>query len=181
MEKWRGQLYNWYDIDTLRPLRPRYVSSVDGGNLAAALLTCAAWVRPLDAPLARRLRALAEDMDFACLFDQERKLFRIGADVENDRLSASHYDLLASESRILSYVSMMLGQVEPKHFRRLARPCVRLGKEQALVSWSGTMFEYLMPELFMRSRPGTLLYRERTMPSRACKGGWARRGSARGA
>ena len=104
MEKWRGQLYNWYDIDTLRPLRPRYVSSVDGGNLAAALLTCAAWVRPLDAPLARRLRALAEDMDFACLFDQERKLFRIGADVENARMSASHYDLLASESRILSYV-----------------------------------------------------------------------------
>ena len=52
---------------------------------------------------------------------------------------------------------MMLGQVEPKHFRRLARPCVRLGKTQALVSWSGTMFEYLMPELFMRSRPGTLL------------------------
>ncbi len=158
MEKWHGQLYNWYDIDTLRPLRPRYVSSVDGGNLAAALLTCAAWVRPLDAPLARRLRALAEDMDFACLFDQERKLFRIGADVENERMSASHYDLLASESRILSYVSMMLGQVEPKHFRRLARPCVRLGGEQALVSWSGTMFEYLMPELFMRSRPGTLLY-----------------------
>ena len=73
-------------------------------------------------------------------------------------MSASHYDLLASESRILSYVSMMLGQVEPKHFRRLARPCVRLGGEQALVSWSGTMFEYLMPELFMRSRPGTLLY-----------------------
>ena len=91
------------------------------------------------------------------LFDGARKLFRIGADVENDRLSASHYDLLASESRILSYVSMMLGQVEPKHFRRLARPCVRLGKTQALVSWSGTMFEYLMPELFMRSRPGTLL------------------------
>ena len=51
MEKWHGQLYNWYDIDTLRPLRPRYVSSVDGGNLAAALLACAAWVRPLDAPL----------------------------------------------------------------------------------------------------------------------------------
>ena len=157
METWRGQLYNWYDIDTLRPLRPRYVSSVDSGNLAAALLTCAAWVRALDAPLARRLRALATDMDFTALYDKERKLFRIGADVENDRLSASHYDLLASESRILSYVSMMLGQVEPKHFRRLARPCVRLGKTQALVSWSGTMFEYLMPELFMRSRPGTLL------------------------
>ena len=157
MEKWHGQLYNWYDIDTLRPLRPRYVSSVDGGNLAAALLACAAWVRPLDAPLSRRLRALAEGMDFACLFDKGRKLFFIGADVENGRLSASHYDLLASESRILSYVAMMLGQVGIKHFRRLARPCVRLGKGQALVSWSGTMFEYLMPELFMRSRPGTLL------------------------
>ena len=97
-------------------------------------------MRALDAPLARRLRALATDMDFTALFDQERRLFRIGADVENDRLSASHYDLLASESRILSYVSMMLGQVEPKPLPPPRRPCVRLGKTQALVSWSGTMF-----------------------------------------
>lgn len=157
METWHGQLYNWYDIDTLRPLRPRYVSSVDGGNLAASLLTCAAAVEGVDEALCARLRALARGMDFACLFDGRRKLFSIGADVENGRMSASHYDLLASESRILSYVAMMMGQVEPKHFRRLSRPCVRIEKGQALVSWSGTMFEYLMPEIFMRSRPGTLL------------------------
>ncbi len=157
METWHGQLYNWYDIDTLRPLRPRYVSSVDGGNLAASLLTCAAAVEGVDEALCARLRALARGMDFACLFDGRRKLFSIGADVENGRMSASHYDLLASESRILSYVAMMMGQVEPKHFRRLSRPCVRIDKGQALVSWSGTMFEYLMPEIFMRSRPGTLL------------------------
>ena len=81
------------------------------------------------------------------------KLFWIGADVENDRLSASHYDLLDSESRILSYVAMMLGQVEPKSTSAVSPAPVRLGREQALVFWSGTMFEYLMPELFMRSRP----------------------------
>ena len=158
METWHGHLYNWYDIDTLRPLRPRYVSSVDSGNLAAGLLTCAAAVDSLDAPLAARLRALAQGMDFKRLFDSGRKLFLIGADVENGRMSASHYDLLASESRILSYVAMMLGQAEAEHFKRLSRPVVRVDKGQALVSWSGTMFEYLMPEIFMRSRPGTLLY-----------------------
>ena len=157
METWHGHLYNWYDIDTLRPLRPRYVSSVDSGNLAACLLTCAAAAQGLDAQLAGRMRALARGMDFVCLFDRERELFLIGADVENARLSASHYDLLASESRILSYVAMMLGQVSVRHWKRLARPTVRAQREQALVSWSGTMFEYLMPEIFMRSRAGTLL------------------------
>ena len=58
LPNWRGHLYNWYDTRTLSPLEPPFVSSVDSGNLAAALLTCAAWVRALDAPLARRLRAL---------------------------------------------------------------------------------------------------------------------------
>ena len=157
MEKWHGHLYNWYDIDALRPLRPRYVSSVDSGNLAAGLLTCAAAVDCLDTDLAARLRKMALGMDFARLFDPGRKLFRIGVDVENERMSASHYDLLASESRILSYVAMMLGQADAEHFRRLSRPVVRVDGAQALVSWSGTMFEYLMPEIFMRSRPGTLL------------------------
>ena len=157
METWRGHLYNWYDIDTLRPLRPRYVSSVDGGNLAACLLTCAAAVDARDGGLARRLRAIARGMDFACLFDRDRELFTIGMDVENGRVSASHYDLLASEARILSYVAMMLGQVDARHWKHLARPVVAVGRERALVSWSGTMFEYLMPEIFMRSRAGTLL------------------------
>ena len=157
LEKWNGQLYNWYNTESLSPLKPRYVSSVDSGNLAGALLLCARAVRDMDAGLSARLNTLAENMDLEALYDGERKLFCIGMDVESGRRSESHYDLYASESRILSYTAMMLGQVPAQHWKHLSRAGVRLGKrDQALVSWSGTMFEYLMPELFFKSLPNTL-------------------------
>ena len=157
MEKWKGHLYNWYEIDALRPLCPKYVSAVDSGNLAAALLVCASIVREEDATLAQRMWKLAEEMDFAALFDEERMLFSIGMDVEHDQLSGAHYDLLASESRILSYVSMMLGQTPLRHWSKLSRTAVPVAGGVALVSWSGTMFEYLMPELLMRTPVHSLL------------------------
>ncbi|MGI6239598.1 MAG: GH36-type glycosyl hydrolase domain-containing protein [Christensenellales bacterium] len=153
MELWNGHLYNWYDIDTLCPLRPRYVSSVDSGNLAASLLLIASALE--GAPIAARLKRFARAMDFTQLYDAQRKLFYIGADVEHARMSASHYDLLASESRILSYAAMMMGQVGVENWMKLSRPVA----EGALISWSGTMFEYLMPAIFMRSAPGTLIGR----------------------
>ena len=156
MEKWHGHLYNWVDVDTLAPLRPRYVSSVDSGNLAAALLLCAN-AAEVGAALAGRMRALAEDMDLAALYDEERELFAVGLDAEAGRLSRSRYDLLASESRILSYVSMMLGQVPARHWNRLGRPCAAVAGMACPLSWSGTMFEYLMPALFMDSPADTLL------------------------
>lgn len=156
MEKWRGQLYNWYDIDTLAPLRPRYVSAVDSGNLAAALLLCAN-APEADPELVGRLRTLAGGMDLAALYDGRRELFAIGIDVESGRVSQSRYDLLASESRILSYAAMMLGQVPARHWRRLGRACAAAGDGVAPLSWSGTMFEYLMPGLFLAEPPMTLL------------------------
>jgi len=151
MEKWHGHVYNWYDIDSLEILRPRYVSAVDSGNLAAALLLCE--ITCGDAELAKRLRALAEGCDFAELYDHERKLFHIGADVERGRLSNSYYDLLASEARILSYTAIMLGQVPIEHWRHLGRPV----SGDTLMSWSGTMFEYFMPALIMPSAPESLM------------------------
>ncbi len=154
--KWRGHLYNWTDIDTLTPLRPRYVSSVDSGNLAAALLL-GANTPEADAGLAERMRSLAQSMDFAALYDGEKELFAIGLDGETGRLSQSHYDLLASESRILSYVAMMLGQVPPRHWQCLGRPCALVAGRACPLSWSGTMFEYLMPALFMAAPENTLL------------------------
>ena len=148
LDKWQGNLYNWYDTENLLPLRPRYVSSVDSGNLAAMLLLCSC---AAEASLAQRMRCLAENMRLDALYDRERHLFFIGYDVENGCMSQSHYDLYASESRILSYAAMMLGQVPLKHWLRLGRPSVQLGRGQALLSWSGTMFEYLMPELLLHS------------------------------
>ena len=157
MEKWNGHLYNWYELTSLRPLNPRYVSSVDSGNLAAALLLCASSMEERYPSHARRMRALAMQMDFSPLYDAERGLFRIGVDAERDRPSESHYDLLASESRILSYTAIMLGQAPLKHWEKLARTPVSTGKGPTLASWSGTMFEYLMPELFMHAPENALL------------------------
>ena len=168
LEKWNGQLYNWYDTRSLAPLRPRYVSAVDSGNLAGALLLCAHMLKGADAALERRMRALAEDMRLSALYDAERKLFRIGVDIESGRMSESYYDLYASESRILSYAAMMLGQVPTSHWKHLSRAAVRVGGEQALLSWSGTMFEYLMPELLLHTHARTLAGQSR-MGVTACQ------------
>ena len=157
MEKWRGHLYNWYATDTLAPLHPKYVSSVDSGNLAAALLLCAADAETDDASLAGRMRALAEKMDFAALYDSEKNLFVIGFDAEHERFSQSHYDLLASEARILSTAALMLSKVPLKHWSKLSRPCADVEGRSALISWSGTMFEYLMPEIWTRAPRETLI------------------------
>ena len=154
-EKWRGHLFNWMDIDTLEALRPRYVSSVDSGNLAACALACASALAEADGALAGRFRALASGMDFAALYDGERELFRIGMDVDHGLPSRSHYDLMASESRILSFTAIRLNQVSARHWRRLGR--ARADGSRALVSWSGTMFEYLMPDILMRAPELTLL------------------------
>lgn len=150
MEKWNGHVLNWYDIRTLEPLRPRYVSSVDSGNLMAAFVLCAG---AFEGEISERLRRAAVDMELECLYDSETELFHIGIDVERGTLSQARYDLLASESRILSYVSAMLGKTDIGNWRALGRPAA----DGAVLSWSGTMFEYLMPAIFMPSAPGTLL------------------------
>ncbi len=156
MEKWRGHLYNWIDLDALSPLPPRYVSSVDSGNLAACLLLCAA-APEVGEELASRMRALAEGMDFSALYDGKRRLFAIGLEADAGRLSRSHYDLLASESRLMSFTAMLLGQVPPEHWRALGRACASAEGAPVLLSWSGTMFEYLLPELFMPAPACSLL------------------------
>ncbi len=160
MEKWHGHVLNWLHPETLAPLTPRYVSSVDSGNLAACLLmTARSLEREGCTDLSERMEALVRGMDFTRLFDRKRRLFFIGFDVENGRPGDSHYDLLASESRILSFTSMMLGQIPVSHWAHLGRPVTKSGRGEALVSWSGTMFEYLMPALFLPAFRETLLGR----------------------
>ena len=158
MEKWHGHLYNWYRTDTLAVLPPRYVSTVDSGNLAASLLTAGqAMEEAGETLLSKRLFALARGMDFTQLYDGGRKLFRIGYDGDRCELSSSWYDLLASEARLTSLVAIAMGQVDHMHWfslgRLMAPVCGR-----SLVSWSGTMFEYLMPLIFTGAVPGTLIH-----------------------
>ncbi len=281
LERYRGHFFNWYDTRSLRPLEPRYVSTVDSGNLAASLIACAEalreagiatniepqrwnglsdalglldnalsavgaaeartdvvalgerlselrgkpedWEEQLDditrtdiprleahiaetvAPpasipaetlrelyawidrfqqqirtMSRDLKAqagfgdefeavaaeattLAYGMDFAPLYNAERGLFHIGLNVSSGKIDQHFYDLLASEARIASLFAIAKGDVPLEHWFHLGRPVTRAGRRMSLISWNGSMFEYLMPRLFLRSGPETLLHEsERT-------------------
>ncbi len=284
LERHEGHLLNWYDSANLAPLAPRYVSTVDSGNLAGSLMTLGAGLRELaasaedeargcagaadtagvladavatlarrahaatplrascelaqreldalraalgaDAPanarleaarqraldlsaalaqvatvapagpetievaewgrlldealtpdparaagpdalrervhdLARRCDRLADGMDWRFLYDRARGVFSIGfrlADAEGPgRLDPSYYDLLASEARLASFIAIARGEVSQEHWFRLSRALVSVEGSTTLVSWSGSIFEYLMPLLMLRSHPETLL------------------------
>ena len=106
---------------------------------------------------AARARALADEMDFRFLFNQKLKLFSIGYRVGERELDASYYDLLASEARLTSFVAIAKGEVPATHWFRLGRALTPVAKGAALISWSGSMFEYLMPALVMRTPAESLL------------------------
>ncbi len=275
LERYRGHLYNWYDTRTLEPLRPHYVSSVDSGNLAGALLTLRAglwelknqpivslrvltglrdtvdkissssvvslrlklqasappdlsaisgllqelsrdvaalpadgdpnqhwWtqalVRQCDAArddlqflipepqqfdhvptlqeladastgsdnaaarirridqLAQRCTELAV-MDFSFLYDPTRDLLSIGYNVTDHSRDPSHYDLLASEARLASFILVAQDLLPQDHWFALGRQLTTDAGAMALLSWSGSMFEYLMPLLVMPTYDHTLL------------------------
>ncbi|WP_252727248.1 GH36-type glycosyl hydrolase domain-containing protein [Paracoccus sp. C2R09] len=237
LEKLNGHLFNWYDTTDGSVLAPRYVSTVDSGNLAGHLIalahTCEEWAtdpaqddrqglldtlelahgwtdtalldqieaairapRPewaaiqrltgkaardcvwlaalhdravayladpdpdLSTPLhdlAMQARALAWDMDFTFLLDPERKLLSIGFNQSDNTRDESCYDLLASEARLASMFAIAKGDIPATHWFRLGRPAVPLRGGAVLGSWSGSMFEYLMPILVMDEPPGSLL------------------------
>ena len=275
LERFEGHLLNWYDTSTLAPLGPRYVSTVDSGNLAGALIAAAEGLQtlaavpqdagvvchgmldtaevalrsvgsstpgasaseralliavltamrntlegpgepderlervrvflpeltealgeftgaaPLDpdrtdaaywasslaaglqvqpdpadagarlALLAGRALAFAEGMNFRFLHDRQRQIFAIGyrlADAEGPgRLDPSFYDLLASEARLASFVAVAKGDVPDSHWFHLGRLLTSVNGTSTLLSWSATLFEYLMPQLVLTSYPETLL------------------------
>ena len=284
MERVRGHFYNWYDTQTLRPLEPKYISSVDSGNLAGHLIalarTCREWSRtagpqrattvglgdaigiaaaelerlfpgtepypaevaavrqaisglisrldrlkpdgdplgtdftgllaevdalthsvrhlPVSSRIAdsgdlvfwsdaakrtllslqrdsepetsgntalndrlQAIEAVAQDMahamEFGFLLDDRRKLLSIGYRVHEDELDPNCYDLLASEARLASFFAIAKGDVPASHWFRLGRAVVLVARRAALISWSGSMFEYLMPSLVMRAPTGSLI------------------------
>ncbi len=117
--------------------------------------------------LAARLNRFAAAIDMGFLYDRKRKLFGIGYAVGGPVEFSSHYDLLASECRIASLAAIAKGDVPLEHWFMLGRPRTPSPSGQTLLSWSGTMFEYLMPVLFARSYPNSLL-------AHACKDAVAR-------
>ena len=259
LSKYKGHYLNWYDTTTCEPLYPRYVSTVDSGNLLGYLYLLKEtleeyknnplirreeiqslkdtykilnikdniniskyksiddyklilknelekvkmledenddeeynyWINKLTSeikekliwidelkkdnsdstlkvkdliPLKERIdkvikdiEIIIDDMDFTILYDKKRELFSIGYNLEEDSLGSSYYDLLASESRIASFLAIARNEVSTKHWFRLGRAMSNSYRGKSLVSWSGTMFEYLMPNLIMKDYDNTLL------------------------
>ncbi|TVR67867.1 MAG: glycosyl transferase [Spirochaetaceae bacterium] len=110
---------------------------------------------------ARRLieavRELSRSIDMRFLYDPRRKLFPIGFNVNDQRPDNAFYDLLASEARIGSFVAIARGDVPMEHWFTMGRPYNAIGRRRVLLSWTGTMFEYLMPSLLVRSYGNALL------------------------
>jgi cyclic beta-1,2-glucan synthetase len=107
--------------------------------------------------LAERAERLSREMEWGFLYEHDKRLFSIGCNIDNGRLDASSYDLLASECRLASFLAIAKGDVPAAHWFRLGRRLTPIGTGSVLVSWSGSMFEYLMPELVMAVPEGSLL------------------------
>ena len=112
---------------------------------------------PRFAALARLADELVQAMDFQFLLDPTSKVFSIGYRVADGTLDPSRYDLLASEARLASFLAIAKGDAPPQHWFHLGRSLTPIGHGAALVSWSGSMFEYLMPLLVMSQPPRSLL------------------------
>ncbi len=99
-----------------------------------------------------------DEMQFGFLLDPARQLLSIGYQSAEGALDPSCYDLLASEARLASFIAIAKGDIAPKHWFKLGRAVTPIDHGSALISWSGSMFEYLMPELVMREPEGSLLH-----------------------
>lgn len=176
LQRHRGHFLNWYDTQTLAPLLPMYVSTVDSGNLSGHLLAVAQACLELASgslspegrgsqkdtlarlhAVAAHCEQLAWEADFGFLYHRKRHLFHIGYRVAEQELDAGFYDLLASESRLTSLLAIAKGDVPVRHWASLGRMFYAVGADAGLRSWSGSMFEYLMPTLVLDEPHGSVL------------------------
>ena len=167
LEKWNGHLYNWYNTKTKKPLIPRYISTVDSGNFVGYLFVVKTFLGNIKIEnealeqkidnLLLIINNMIENTDFSPLYDHEHQIFSIGFNIEDNRLTDSYYDLLASEARQASLIAIAKKDVPVKHWKNLSRTITTLNGYSGLVSWSGTAFEYLMPNINIPKYEGSLL------------------------
>ena len=143
--KWRGHLYNWMDPE-LNVLPPRYISTVDSGNLMAALIA----VENYFPELSERASQLIENTDMAALIDSRKGLFYIGYNESSGEFDRNHYDLIGSESVTAYIISAGLGKISAEVWYKLSHAKVRSEGFSLLYSWTGGMFEYLLGAAFFR-------------------------------
>ena len=162
LEKYKGNLLNWYSTETLLPLKPRFVSTVDSGNFLCCLTAIKEGLREYTAECSRleeiiaRIEKLISQTELMPMFNERRKLFHIGIDADSGEKSNSFYDLYMSEIRMTAYFAVAKRLVTKEHWRAMGRIPVISGRYTGLASWTGTMFEYFMPEIFLPSAEGSL-------------------------
>ena len=100
---------------------------------------------------------LADGINLKFLYHEKRRIFHVGFNINDQRLDNSFYDLLASEARLTSFIAVARGDVPIEHWMALSRPFGAVGRQRVLLSWSGTMFEYLMPLLLQKNYENSLL------------------------
>ena len=159
LPKWNGHLYNWYNTKTLEPLVPRFISTVDSGNFIGYLFVLKQLLieNNINDFLLQDVQNLIDNTNFAVLYNEKIKLLSIGFNIEENQLVDSYYDFLASEARQASIVAIAKKDIPEKHWNILSRTLTTFGGYKGLVSWTGTMFEYLMPNITLKRYEGSLL------------------------
>lgn len=164
LEKYKGNLLNWYNTKDLTPLNPIFVSTVDSGNFLCCLTALKEGLKeyvsecPQLAEIIARVLKIIGETDLSVLYSKKRSLFYTGISPENGEGSTSYYDLYISEARLTSYFAVAHREVPKNHWGNLGRIVVSQGRRCGLVSWTGTMFEYYMPSLFLPSPKGSVSY-----------------------
>lgn len=162
LEKYKGNLLNWYSTTTLEPLTPRFVSTVDSGNFLCCLIAVKEGLREylpecaLLSEIIDRIEKLIDETDFTPLYNERKKLFHIGLDADSSQKSESSYDLYMSEIRMTAYMAVAKKLVPKNHWGAMGRIPVGRGRYTGLASWTGTMFEYFMPDIFLPAPEGSL-------------------------
>ena len=153
MEKWHGNLFNWYATSDAKPLFPKYVSLVDSGNLKACLLYLSDIIERSEFKDIKKLlsdiRSIIDKMDLTKLYDEKRKQFFIGYNMETDSFGGSHYDLYISESRLTSIIEIGAGRIPTGNWDSLGRNDNCVNEKTVIMSWGGSTFEYFMPMIFL--------------------------------
>ena len=162
LSKWNGHLYNWYNIKTLMPLIPRYISTVDSGNFVGYLYVVREFLTENKNKgdlenLINQINDLITNSDFSKLYSEKNKLLSIGYNLEENKMTDSYYDFLASEARQASIVAIAKRDIPTKHWNNLSRTLTSLNGYKGLVSWTGTAFEYLMPNVNLERFKGSIL------------------------
>ncbi len=164
LEKYKGNLLNWYSTETCESIGEKFVSTVDSGNFLCCLVALKEGLReyaseyqPLS-DIIYRAEKLIDETQLMPLYNERKDLFYIGIYADSGKPTDNCYDLYMSEARMTAYFAVAKRIVPKKHWGAMGRMLVSSGGFCGLASWTGTMFEYFMPNIFIPSKKGSIDY-----------------------